>query len=270
MLQDLLYRDHRAKASLKNEEAAMTRQADRHIRRLLDAGLIERGMVWYESEQGFPYPSPYNQITAKGAAVLEEAGLSVRFKSHRKDKGQDSARHALEISRFYVALQRACWWLGAELSLWYDDRQLAALDASSTLLENVPDAFFVVEYQGRTYSHFFEADRGTETLVSEKSRKSDLLTKFTRYGRHIKDDFLEAPFFDGLPRPIVLTVTTGGERRMQEMMATAIKAGGAGSYWFATAAEVYADKQAQSFWRELWHVSDGVSCRSLRTRLELS
>src|SRR5690606_21738981 len=61
MIQDLHFRDHREEnQSLKNEEAAMKRQADRFIIKLKDAELIERRAVEQVSARGFPYPYPFN------------------------------------------------------------------------------------------------------------------------------------------------------------------------------------------------------------------
>lgn len=268
MIQDLFYRDHRKTTENKNEEAAMKRQSDRLVRDLLNAGLIECGMVWYESEKGFPYPYRYVQLTARGAKELEAAGLTTRFKSHRKDKGQDSARHALDINQFYVALQRACWQQGIIIRKWLDDRQLAALERADTLMENVPDAFFVLERDGQLYTHFLEADRGTEILVSDKGRTTDLRTKFLRYGTHLKDTFHQAPSFQGLPTPIVLIVTTGGPQRLSNMIDTAFSTGGRGSYWFTTAGELYASKDRSHFWAEHWQVPGNESYRSLLNRLK--
>lgn len=273
MIQDLFFRDHRPKTDNRNEEAAMKRQADRAIRELVDAGLLECGMVWYEAESGFPYPYRYVQLTAAGARALEDADLPIRYKSHRKDKGQDSARHALGINEFYVFLQRACWQQGFRVAKWQDDRQLAAMEKTDTLLENVPDAFFLIEANGTYYPHFLEYDRGTETLVSDKGRTTDLLTKYQRYGRHLGGNFTVAPFFEGLYQPVVLNVTTGGPRRIFGMMDTCHQAGGRGSYWFVGADTLYSSKSPTHFWAKHWQAKptddpDEVSYRSLLNRLK--
>jgi hypothetical protein len=225
-------------------------------------------MVWYEADSGFPYPYRYVQITARGARELEERDLPTRFKSHRKDKGQDSARHSLGINRFYVALQRSCWAIGATLALFVDDRQLAAMEKADTLLENIPDAFFIIEYQGNHYPGFLEYDRGTETLESGKGRTTDLLTKYDRYGKHLKSAFTRAPYFEGLYQPIVLNITEGGDGRLGGMMGVCFKAGGLGSYWFVKASDLYATKDPSHFWDKLWQVPGGESYRSLLDRMK--
>lgn len=254
-------------------EATTQRACSRLIRPLIDAGLLEAGMVWYEAESGFPYPYRYLQITTRGAAVLAEHGYEVRYKSTRKDKAQDSARHILGISEFYVALQRACWAVGATLPLWVDDRQLSGMERSQTLLENVPDAFFVIEHEGKHYPGFLEYDRGTEILVSGKGRTTDLATKYDRYGEHLKNRFHLAPYFEGLSAPVVLSLTTGGQVRLKGMMDTCHDAKGRASYWFATTKTLYQSSDPMHFWSKLWalkptHDPEVVSYRSLLDRMQ--
>ncbi len=272
MLQDLLFRDHRASNPLlKNEEAAMQRQANRLIIQLKDAELLERRMVQLVSANGFPYAYPFNILSRKGAEVLSryyaKQGGTLRWTESVLRLKPHTYAHMLEINRFLVALQRACWWADVELTYWVEDRQLGLIDRAQTRFENIPDAFFILEYERRVYTHFFEVDRGTESqyLVSGNN---DWATKVERYGRLLKTNFRMAPFFAGLPQPIVLNLTTGKQQRVKNMMQETLTAGGHGSYWFATASELYPNKQADSFWRPVWLTPDG-EVRSLLDRVRL-
>jgi hypothetical protein len=272
MLQDLLFRDHRASNPLlKNEEAAMQRQANRLIIQLKDAELLERRMVQRVSDNGFPYAYPFNVLSRKGADILTRYyarhGGALRWTESVLKLKPHTYAHMLEINRFLVALQRACWCQEIELTYWVDDRQLSTIDRSQTLFENIPDAFFILEVQGRIYTHFVEIDRGTESqyLVSGDN---DWSTKVERYGRLLKTNFRLAPFFADLPTPIVLTVTTGRQTRVRNMMTETLASGGRGSYWFTTASDLYPDKSAQSFWGPVWTTPDG-EVRSLLDRVRL-
>jgi hypothetical protein len=270
MLQDLLFRDHRdpiKDASLDNPEEAMKRSANRTIIRLKDAELIERRMVWMESRQGFPYPYPCNQLTSHGASFLkrhyQRHGGALRWRASLSGLTDRGARHTLEINRFFVALQRGCWNADVQLSLWRDDRQLAAMDRASTYFDNVPDAFFILE-SGMGISPFFlEVDRGFETIVSQSGDDGDWATKLERYDRFLSHGYSQAPFFDELPEAAVLTVTTSARRVASMIDATRLAHGG--PYWYAPAADLYATKSADALWQPIWHsvTGQGVSLRDL-------
>lgn len=263
MLQDLLFRDHRDPthdARLKDPEAAMKRTANRLIIRLKDAELIERRLVWMESAHGFPYPYPVNQLTAQGANLLKrvyaEHGGTVRWRPSLTSLTDRGARHALEINRFFVALQRASWVKDVTVHHWRDDRQLAAMDRGETLFDNVPDAFFILEAGGQQYSFFLEIDRGFETVASLLGDPGDWTTKIERYQRFLTAGYARAPYFATLPEPLILTVTTSAARVVSLLAATRTVAPD-GPYWMTHQAALYADKAADALWRPVWERVDG-------------
>lgn len=273
MMQDLLFRDHRAEdPTLKNPEEAMKRQANRLIIRLKDAELIERRMVQLISDNGFPYAYPFNILSRNGAEVLTryyaKHGGTLRWSESVLKLKPHTYAHSLEINRFFVALQRACWAEDIELSYWIDDRQLATIDRTQTLFEHYPDAFFMLEKDDHTFTHFLEIDRGTESLYLV-SGDHDWATKAERYSRLLTTNFARAPFFAELPPPIVLIVVTTGERRTANILAEILGAGAHESYWATTAKRLYLDKHTDRFWQPIWNTPDG-EVHSLLDRVCLS
>jgi hypothetical protein len=152
------------------------------------------------------------------------------------------------------------------MSYWINYRQFRALPKTQTQLQNEPDAFFIVKRNGVPLTFFLEIDRGTETLVSEKGRTTDMFTKYSRYGSFLKERYADAPFFANQPPPVVLTVTHGGKVRKKGLIETAAKAGCQTAYWFTTADELYASKEPNALFDEVWQVPGEVSCWTILNR----
>jgi hypothetical protein len=273
MIQDLLFRDHRPENANQNEEAAMKRQADRLIIKIKDAELLERRATQLVSANGFPYAYPFNILSHQGSDILRnhykkhpERGTLRWTESVLKLKPH-TYRHSLDINRFFTVMQRGCWAQDIDLLYWRDDRQLAAIDRSQTNLQNIPDAFFILRNrEGKIFTQCLEADRATESLYLI-NYDNDWSTKVERYTDWIRFGFQSAPMFANLPPPIVVSVTTGSERREAEMIKETAKSGGKGAYWFTTAAKLYADKDPNTFWDHLWQTPLGGEPRSLLDRL---
>lgn len=273
MLQDLLFRDHRDEnQDLKNPEEAMKRQANRLIIRLKDAELIERRMVQLISDNGFPYAYPLNVLSRKGAEILTRYyarhGGSLRWTESVLKLKPHTYAHALELNRFFVALQRACWAEDIELSYWIDDRQLSSIDRSQTLFESYPDAFFMLERDRQVFTHFLEIDRGTESLYLIRGN-NDWSSKAEHYSRLLTTNFARAPFFAELPIPVVLIVVTTGARRTSNILAEILDTKAHGTYWATTNRRLYPDKRADHFWQPVWNTPNGEVC-SLADRVSLT
>lgn len=220
--------------------------ADRSLRRLWENGYLERVRVVLTSRRtAGGYIAFVNVPTVRGleavAHHLDETGARVEVRARPGDPGLSlqQLEHSVALYDLYALFRRGFRLHELKMPSWLDDRQLAMLRTKGdTALLNVPDAAFVVGRSPADARGFFlELDLGTESVSGLSDRRRDWRGKIEAYERYFataaKDDALIA----GLPRPLVLTVTTSERRLLNMLEATRLADGGA-DYWYATRAEL--------------------------------
>ena len=177
-------------------------------------------------------------LTKDGAKVLstylsgrgEESEL--RALPSARDWAADTATHALLIRDVSVRLIRLLRAQGWDISEWQDDLALSALTQKhrTKLHGVVPDAFIVVDVNGTEVPLFIEIDRATETTWGQDEGEGRWAKKVLAYNDYLANRFPSDPYFEGLRRPIVLTLTSSARRAANLADATR-ENGGGGRYW---------------------------------------
>jgi len=238
---DLFFADERNRRGEPRTDLGAQAAADRSLRRLWENRQLDRVRVVLTSRRtGGGYISFVNVLTANGLAQvrqhLEETGKTMEIRAEAGDPqlSLQQLEHAVALYDLYALFQRGARAQGLKLRGWRDDRQLAAMrNAGALKLLNIPDATFVL---GRTAADakafFLEIDLGTETVSGLSDRRRDWQGKIESYERYFATAFAHDELLHGLPRPIVLTVTTA-ERRLVNMLEATRQAGGGADYWYA-------------------------------------
>ncbi len=251
------------------------RGARTSLQRLWQAGFITRHQVMLSSRRSsFGYQHFVNVLTNKGSAAItgtERARYRVPSISNQ------TIDHSLAINDAYVLIRRAAELYGIGVHDWLDDRKLTAMQAQGSLkLVSIPDAFFVLSYQGRYYGHFLEIDTGSVSVETRRRNRSWTET-ISDYGEYFREWYPKDGFFKGFTAPIVLTITSGPTRR-EHLLAATKKAGGVGVYWYSTMEElnpVSFDPMTGKpegfdpsiWWEPKWKVVNDTQPRSLFDRL---
>jgi hypothetical protein len=263
------------------ELAAAEKAAAKVLHRLWEGGWLERRQVMLTSRRtGGAYHHYVNVLSASGAQVLEahyaERGRGeLRWKRPGVEVSNQTIEHTLAINDFYVLASRA-----AELRddvaffSWKDDRQLAAMTRATQLhLVSIPDAFFVLGKDRQPFGCFLEIDLGSEAVGGERSTRI-WREKIAGYGRYLRERYQDEAFFEGVPAPIVLTVTTS-PTRLANMLSATREMAGADRFWYTTIDALtperivsHAGKQVAVFrpetlWQSIWRVASDPAPRSL-------
>jgi len=256
------------------QESAARRAAQRALNRLWNAGYVDRRPIMLTSKKtGFGYQSFVSVLIRKGADELQEY-----FKAQGKGElrwtkrgikiSNKTIEHSLAINDFYVLMRRACEEEDVGFLEWKDDRQLTAMNNAHLLrLVAIPDAFFVLEKNGKFFGHFLEIDLGTETGVGRVS-EGVWQQKISAYGRYFRDYYPADGYFRGYTAPIVLTVTSN-EERLNDLLRATKKARGAGVYWYTTIQNLFPSGQfdPSALWQPIWRVVNNPLPRSILDRL---
>lgn len=192
--------------------------------------------------------------------VLEETGEASRWKRDALPTAAGIKMHDLQVHDFLLTAMAECavppW------AIWNvkDDHQMAELKMEYGFgFETTPDGYFIISNRDthHDFAHFFEIDLGSMTVDSPKH--PDVANKIPAYGRYITGRY--DTDFGGLPRPIVLILTSGPKR--QQSILDAIKAAnGGGAYWVAT----FLDLATYGFFGTFWRVCTEPEPRSLLDR----
>lgn len=244
------------------------------LKRLWEAGFIERRLVMLASRStGLGYQHFVNVLTAKGQRAVTPNLTRPRTISI----SHQTVDHSLAINDFYVLIHRAAALHGITVHDWLDDRQLTAMQVKGSLkLVSIPDAFFVLAYQGRYFGHFLEIDTGSVRVGSRKRTRSWTQT-VADYGTYFREHYPIDGFFRGFSAPIVLTVTSSNAR-LEHLLTATKHAGGAGVYWYTTKDQIEpVRRDAESgkaigfepevLWQPIWRVLNDRQPRSLLDRL---
>lgn len=252
----LLFRHTLTKFGKPRSEKQYQETCNEVLGHLFNAGYLERIQVYHTHQlTGNVFQDGVNLLTGKGAKAVQAAydrhdsGETVRWTPDLKRFGFQKVDHELEINDFWIALQRGVWSLApAEYFLHdrHDDDLLERAKATTRFNTFTPDGWCVVESpEGRLCPLFLEVDRGNEVVVSQVGSTKDWKTKIERYGEYFQLRYRDDPFYrqlefhpDEMANPVVLIVTSSPER-LRNMLAATEKAGGMGTYWYTTKAELY-------------------------------
>jgi hypothetical protein len=253
------------------------------LRRLWDSGAISRVPVLLTSKRtGFGYQHFVNVLTAKGAALVKQhlhvtGHGQLRWTRKTGRISNQTIEHALAINELYVLASRAAELQEVRLHDWLDDRQLTAMRTRGQLrLLSIPDAFLVLEYQGRYCAHFVEIDTGSESVIGRRSPRSWVRT-IADYGRYFRESYATEGYFEWFVAPIVLTITSS-QTRLEHLLEATKRGGGAGVYWYTTIQQLEATNEDPTtrritsydpsvLWQPIWRVVNDPASRSLLDRL---
>ncbi len=264
-----MFRDIPTKTGRERAPKGSENAANRALRQLFDGGWVDRIPLYVPDVRNYRdgREALANVLTRKGGDALQEhydevgEGQVVRWSHARNPDPWREQFHTGAIANVGIIAMKACqpdpWMLWG----WEEDRYLAARQRRDQYhFVTIPDAFFVIANQetGRDYAHFLEIDLGTETHFSVKDRTT-WSGKIAGYSQYIPTHYDSD--FEGLPRPVVLTLTRG-EKRLENLLETTRQEQGGGAYWFASLSDLH----RFGFWSGIWRVPHEPGYRSLLDR----
>ena len=176
----------------------------------------------------------------KGADFLRSNyGYDIRWYPSSRDLKPYFLDHALAINEVRIAVSLACRQPGYELKTWLGesflkanyDRVAIETDDGLRAVSLIPDSFFALKTPQHIARFFLELDRGTETTGRFQS-------KVKAYLAYCKNDDCQRRYRSQNMR--VLTVVTGGEKRLADLKHVTEQAGGSGRFWFSRATDLSA------------------------------
>ena len=217
--------------------------ANTALRRLHDAGLVGRVPVYLPARSG-PGVRPHyvNVLTGSGARQARQAidarGQIPRWHRHLLPSPWQPIAHGFWIREAYSSLVLAAIRANLVFEAWADDRSLVA-EARRGMdpLSVIPDARFRLgdPAGSRRGTYLLEIDLDTAVLASTRPGRRDWSRKVAAYGGLTTRE-LRRRYESDVP-VIILTVTTT-ETRLQHLLDTTARAGGAGRFWFTTLADL--------------------------------
>ncbi len=193
----------------------------------------------------------------------EGEGRTTRWESakHRPEELRPFV-HPYAVADFWFTLRRELTGPRFFFGEWLDDKELASRRAQGFHFQSVPDGFFLAEdaETGKVTPHFVELDCGKTTIRSYDSQK-DWIDKIRDYGAYLERGGWYWSDFDGLAAPVVLIVTWNNERE-RHILEAIKEAGGGGSYWITT----FAQLREYGLLGRIWRVWTEPELRTLATR----
>ena len=219
------------------------------LRRLADAGLLERGEQEQTRSDG---RRPLLYMLTEGGAqlLLDELGMepeNIDWKPSYNSVRWPFLRHQLAINDAYVAFSLAAPRIGWSLDTWTDDRILRVMHTDRVRIPGysqpvavVPDAYFrLVGPGGRPEMHFFlEIDRATMTVAAKSHLVKSWQDKIRAYQEYFREGKVKERY--GTDKVRVMTTTTG-PGRLANLKAATEELGAKGRYWFAEHSTLSAD-----------------------------
>jgi hypothetical protein len=221
-----------------------TSKARKRLRLLYQHGYLER--IPTPVGPGAWAWRPVYRLSRKGAElVASELGLPIAklpYWGRGDDRDHRASapkllflEHALKINQVRIAITIAATQAGYEIEKWLDDGQLKSQEmkdyvsltngaGGSVTMAVIPDAYFLLNL-GQKRAHFFlELDQATMSNPRWKTRIRAYLA-YVRSGKYQKRYQTTSLR--------VLTVTTT-PKRLANLKATTVRAGGGEMFWFAT------------------------------------
>ena len=178
--------------------------------------------------------------------------------------------HLLLTNDLRIAVIVASRNLDVAVRAWIDDRALKSphmkdyvtLTGSSggtRQVAVVPDGYFLLNANRRSYHHFLEIDRGTVTAAYSKDGKRDWSHKVRAYNEYLASGKYEARYKTKTVR--ILTVTTGEKRMAHLKQITEATAGEtAFRFWFTTFDQISPETILTT---PIWHIAGSDERRPL-------
>ncbi|MDP9471832.1 MAG: replication-relaxation family protein [Chloroflexota bacterium] len=283
-IETLLFRQGRTATGKTRSPKGAAYAANTALRRLFDAGYVDRIPVFLPGLKPHTVKSHYvNALSTRGARVaaelLRQEGRTARWRRSLLPHPWQPLLHGYWIRQFGVAGKAACEARGWRWWSWFDDRQLASLKKEhGARFAAVPDGFFVITNPetSKDFPHFLEIDLGTETVTARSPSRLDWRGKVESYLDYLERHFREQ--FGLTALPIILTVTES-EQRLAHLLAATGAAGGGGRFWFTTLDRLFSPTGVQdshkktvsdglegAFWASSWRVPTSNQMRTLASR----
>jgi len=239
------------------------------LRYLSDAGLlarIEQPQTRSEGRRPLLF-----MPTAEGCQLLiDELDYepdAIDWKPAHNDVQWPFLAHQLAINDLYVHVARAVQGLGWQLTTWVDDRFLRKrhtervtvyIDDRVEEMAVVPDAYFEIAMPVGLFRFFVEVDRSTMAVSPASHRTKSWQRRILAYQALYDSPLMEKLY--GTTTIRVLTVTTGGQRRRDNLREAIEAAGGMKRYWLTTAQQLSPDTVLTA---PIWQVATVTGERAL-------
>lgn len=236
--------------------------AEKCMRKLYEQGFVRRIEQPVKRGEG---RKPYiYALDKKGAGVLaahlaiDADAVDWKPKSH--EEHWPFMAHLLATLDVRIALTRAGKRMGASIVWWLDERELRSTlteaipfttpDGKEHKARLIPDAAFLLEYQGKRMLLLVEVDMGSVTLAPSFMERRGWLRKVRVSSAFADSDLCRRVFGDYAPT--VLTITTS-PLRLKHLREVTHNAGGGDLFLFTTLAE--AADQDQVLTGCIWHTA---------------
>lgn len=227
-------------------KTAIHSNCQRRMKLLREAGFvrrIERYQLLSEGKKPYLYT-----LTSKGAQALTHfKECSLEELNWRKKDARlrpNYVEHLIMTNDIRLAITRSVEATsGLTLIMWRDELVLGREHSTDKIpiegdngneryVTLIPDAYFVIEdAQGKSWHHFLEIDRGTETTVSSNEGYRTWGRKIETYISYLyRTGLYEARY--GTRNGRVLTVTTS-YNRAKRLKSVTEEEGGQVRFWFA-------------------------------------
>jgi hypothetical protein len=199
--------------------------AQRRLRKLFDAGLLDRRFEHKYSKQNTP---AFYVLDGSGATLLRRSwGETIAWTPEHKKVTTTFLKHMLDQNTVQIAVHLACKQQRCSLVRWIGERDLKKLYLSQQTRENIviPDGFFELQTADGKQAFCFEMDEGTESFPAKFARK------IRAYEQEYRSGTYQRRF--GTRSLRVLVVTTS-QRRAANLKHKIEQSGGARRYWFTS------------------------------------
>lgn len=220
---------------VRSEEAARRATNRECLRRLKDLGLV--GVKPIARLDNPLTKWEMNYLTRQGHQALtqhrESLGLAtLPFRNPANLTYQTINPHAVALLDVAVSAFAAAGRGGVSVEVWLDDVSIRSLSKRGQLdWPMEPDALLVLRYGDNRQALFIEVDMGTESVDSP--RQNSWSSKMSRYKTYFATLRRDDPWLKDLPQPQLLTITTGGAKRLANLKDATARGGGRSAYWFA-------------------------------------
>ena len=169
--------------------------------------------------------------------------------------GNRKIQHTLDLSTYWVVLNRLEQMGKLQIGLWYTDRQFNSkafrdkvpyIQQGARISRREPDGFHQLLFpdSNNTYSFFVENDEGSKDHSVWKSK--------IRAYVHFKNSGLSEKLYD--TRNWRLLTVTNGPRRVENLIKSTLEAGGDEFFWFTTWDEIDV-LRPENYLKKIWRVA---------------
>lgn len=225
-------------------EHGRKKACERRMRMLFQAGLVRR--IEQPTKRGNGTKPFIYALSNDGAtALISELGIDpteIEWQPKSREDNYPFMDHLLLTTDIHIALQKACYPIGFELSTWYDEKELRISGMTDRVkligpegqeksTAVIPDAVFILEREGKQGLFFVEIDRRTVTVQPSLWERKGWSKKVAAYSEYLGSNEYRNRYGERNAR--ILTITTGEKRLNHLKQATEIAKGNS-SFWFTT------------------------------------